>query len=213
MKNRFYAKKSLVVVLALMALCLAATPSKAMPIVYNFYGFAWGDLDGVEFNNLPAVFSIPGNTVNVSEVIPGSGLWANDNLTGTANIPGVVQGDFTDLLYVFCYNGDQTNPPQVGFGDSTLGLDLAILAPQNSDSLKTYDLQSFFGPTQRTPAFVSQFGGIDIGGALLTIDFFDASFRAAATAVPPSAIPLPAGFLLLGSGLIRLIGYRRFHRS
>ena len=205
MKNSSYVKKCLVVVLALMALCLGVTPAKADPIVYNFYGTASGDLNGTTFDTLPALITIPGDTANVSELSPGSGFWLIDGLTGSIHIPNVVDGTFTDPLYVWCDNGLL----QVAFGDSPAGVDLLILAPNPTTGLDTYDLQSNFGPTAPAGAFVSQFAAditiLGTSGNILTIeDMYDASFV---------AVPLPAGVLLLGAGLLRLIGYRRSRKS
>ena len=219
MKYRSYSRKCLVVVLALTALCLAATSVMAAPIVYNFYGTGWGDLNGTAFDALPMSISIPGDTLSVNELVPGSGLWVNDTLTGTVNIPGIgLTGTFTDSLYMICYNGDLSNPPLVGFGDSTLGFDLLNISPLIPGPLSTYNLQYSFGPTALTEAFVTQFGGIDITpagglpGNFLTFDFAEVSFNAVGPPPPPAA-PLPAGIWLLGSGLLTMVGIFRRNRS
>jgi hypothetical protein len=219
MKNRSYARKCLVLVLVLTALCLGAAPVKASPIAYNFYGTATGTLfapDGQTvitdfFTPIPFLISIPGNTANVQSVefdpvnFPGIFQWQNANLIGSISIPGVVTGTFPDLLTVWVDNGDPANfiPPQVGF-DNALG-SLFILAPDPPGGLDTYDLKCVFGPTALAGAFVSQFAAaMATTGNILAIDSAEGQF---------AAVPLPASVVLLGTGLLRLIGYRRSKRS
>jgi hypothetical protein len=220
MKYSSFVKKCLVVVVALTALFLGTTPVKASHIVYNFYGTATGTLfapDGVtpiiDFAS-PTAFSISifGDTANIQSVnletdptLPPYNIWQNANLTGSIFIHGVMNSAFADLLTVFVDNhidlNDPTNPvlPVVGF-DNPVGT-LFAMSPDPPGGLDTYDLKSIFGPTALAGAFVAQFAAaMATTGNILAIDSADGQF---------SAVPLPASFILLGTGLISLIGYRR----
>jgi hypothetical protein len=228
MKKSSLVKQCLVVVLVLTALCLGAAPVKADPITYYFSGIASGDLNGITvFDTSSALISIVGDTTNVTEPFGiGAGFWRNDGLTGSIHIQGsqilgynadntpilapfVMDGTFTDPLYVYCDNLFL----QVGFGhnfnDPTNGpsqTDLVAMAPDPPDGLDNYNLKSAFGPVAPAGGWSSQFTAditiLGVSGNLLTIeDMYDASFVA--------VVPLPGGVVLLGAGLLRLIGYRR----
>ncbi len=164
----------LLVALPILFLGYWSVVAEAFPIKYTFTGTsAFGDINGVAFDDVYFKVSISGDTINVDTTTDPTTPTIT-NLSGTITIqgPGLnVVGRFIDPIKVFVNHTDQA----VGFGDATLDLDLIDLFVPGV-GLNTYNLNAIQGPitagefTFGSTLFFNQFGGVALDIGLLTFD-------------------------------------------
>jgi len=127
-------------VLGLLNLVLAVSPSLAAPITYIEDATASGSLGGVGFTDADIVFSMTGDTNNATRLTSPSGSFVDSNFgTLTVSVAGGTPATFTEGPVVF--HSDAGAIARVGF----LTPDNLIIA-NSSVSASGYDLKTSIGP-------------------------------------------------------------------
>ena len=173
MKRLATIRIGLLVVLSILSIGYWSVAAQAFPIKYTFSGTAaFGDINGVAFDDVSFKISISGDTIHVDATTdPTTPLISNLSGTITISGPGInVVGRFTDPITVFVNHTNQA----VGFGNALLGDLIDLYVP--GAGLNTYNLSSLFGPVTAgesaagSTLFFSQFGGVTLDIGLLTFD-------------------------------------------
>ena len=173
MKRLIRLRIGLVGVLSILFIGYWSVAAQAFPIKYTLSGTAaFGDINGVAFDDVSFKISISGDTINVDATTdPTTPVISNLSGTITISGPGInVVGRFTDPITVFVNHTDQA----VGFGNAPLGDLIDLYVP--GAGLNTYNLSSLFGPVTAgesaagSTLFFSQFGGVTLDIGLLTFD-------------------------------------------
>ena len=100
--------------LGLINIILVVSPSFAAPITYTGEVTASGSLGGVAFTNVDVLFSMTGDTTNVTNVTTPSGEIIDSNLgTVTVSVAGAPPAAFTDGGAVFYNHGVGAFPPAI----------------------------------------------------------------------------------------------------
>jgi hypothetical protein len=212
--------------LALLFCCVWVLPAQAVPITFTFTGSLYGAFENNnidppfgDFRTIDISVTIPADTADTwwhnadlaNNSGPNGGLPPNGNpfgLTGSIALSGIGTGNFVNPLYVYVSNANNENQtPSIGFCESIhvysiLGLNLS------GEGLETYGLSSSFGPiySSSTVGYAYNPPLQLTNGYLWIIRYDNATFSA-------STVPLPSTVLLLGSGLLGLVGWRKFRKS
>jgi hypothetical protein len=178
-------------------------------ITYTETATATGKLGSDSFSSAMLTFSGTGNTSDITE--PIRGLFVLDLQSLNVSVAGVGSATLTDQIAVeddALYFGEDN----AGFFDATLnpnpGQAVLILSTLNP-VFANYELATSIGPVSGAVDFVS--GGYKTTSGLLILD----SIAAGSTrfgAVMASAVPEPAGFMMLGLGLV-LVGWSGTRRG
>jgi len=185
---------------AALALCAVSLAAHANPVQYTLSGTMSGTLGANTFTDAAVTFTFLGDTANTNAI--GAGNYTNTLGIGTVFINGLGTATFSSSTF-----GVLGTVEAAGFSDSGTGFNVGIL----DFGLADYDLTAPFtdvgyfvnGFLGVTPAEATSLGDLIINNG----DFMNPTTTFSAAAV--SAVPEPASFMLLGTGLMSLIGAAR----
>jgi hypothetical protein len=173
--------------------------ARAVPIFYTESVTGSGTLGSSTFTNALVTMTFSGVTANV--VNPSSGIFQNQVGTGTFSVAGLGSGTFTDQI------GAVVNQSSPGGGLSDFTTDRLMLWTLDA-AFTTYNLTTSFGPISDT-AEINPVGTV-FATSLGNLGFTSVSGNSTFTA-STSAVPEPAGAVLVSAGLLGLAILRRKH--
>lgn len=173
-------------VLGLINIILVVSPSFAAPITYTEEATASGSLGGVAFTNVNVVFSMTGDTTNVTNVTTPSGEIIDSNLgTVTVSVARGMRATFTDGGAVFHNHGVGAFAAAIGFSNDNA---IIYISPVSASG---YDLRTSIGPLSG-PARI--FPGVlfdTTGGTfILTSVSSNATFTATTSSLLAAVLPV-----------------------
>jgi hypothetical protein len=211
--------KNFAAVLGTLLLTISVETAHAVPITYTetatISGILGGFLDSsARFSNALLTLTGTGDTANITNPNPATGLFVNSLTSLSFTIAGVGSGTFTDPFEVFARSSG-IFAPVVGFNQAN-GIGSLILGAANIAAASNYDLSTSIGP-------ITGFGLANVGSGNGNGDFFattvttvgggfeisslgDATFTAVTSAVPE---PSTWAMLILGFAGVGFMAYRR----
>lgn len=187
-------------VLAAVALCMFSLAAHADPVTYTLSGYFSGTIGSTPFTNTLLVFSMTGDTSNVT-TLPGGTYYINTVGESTVTLDGIGTAIFTHPAFgVESQYNDFGRPDSASFYDNDNSWAVTVL----DSAFNGYNLTAPFGPITGE-AVDNRLGSepTSLGSLVILGETGNATFQATA------ATPEPSSFALLGTGLLGVVGLVR----